>query len=435
MDTTQVLLVSPEQEIRAWLEEAGLSVFTVTSASAALKALEDKRFEVLITELVVEVSSGLDLIRQAQTLQNDLKSIVLAAQATLNSVLKAIHLHVNDYLIKPWSRDQLLTVVRNLLQDEAPRPQAEKRIDSLLEITSILYQVNNLELAAQMILETYTEFIGIPAAALAMPAEEDGNFRLFRVMHLPEEYQEQAVFNLRHSVDGKHISTDKASWFSYEILAQNGIFPSLQKAPSWQTVQFYPVKFQENLVAFMVLFYEESGGGDEQQNRLMEVMAQQIGPVLASFEVNKKSGNSYENIISKIVKDRVHEARLMLNPVSFAVLRIVYKDQFVDSLVLEDAMRQYQAKFHKKFEGKGDLIWLTADTAFVILPFIDLFMAESLATELKEDISLLCVHDQAKASFELKYACISYPQSGESSQEIINNLWLRLFEAIYFMQS
>jgi hypothetical protein len=157
--------------------------------------------------------------------------------------------------------------------------------------------------------------------------------------------------------------------------------------------------------------------------------------VLTSFEVSKESGNSYENIISKIVKERVHEARLMLNPVSFAVLRIVYKDQFVDSLVLEDAMRQYQAKFHDKFEGKGDLLWLTADTAFVILPFMDLFMAESLATELKEDVSQICVHEEGKPSFELKYACISYPQSGESSQEIINNLWLRLFEAIYFMQS
>jgi len=435
MNTTQILLVSPEQEIRAWLEEAGFSVLTVTSASAALKALGKNAFKLIITELVIEVSSGLDLIKQAVDRQSDLKSLVLASQATLNSVLQAIHLHVNEYLVRPWSRERLIDVVRDILQNEEKAPDSANQIDSLLEITSILYQVNNLDLAGQMILETYTEFIGIPSVALAMPADEDGRFQVIQTAHLQENYKENVMFNLRQSIGGKHISTEKPSLFSFEILMQNGVLPPPQQAAVWQTVQFYPVKFQEKLVAFVLLFYDTAKGPVEGQNRLLQVMAQQIGPVLTSFEVSKESGNSYENIISKIVKDRVHEARLMLNPVSFAVLRIVYKDQFVYSLVLEDAMRQYQAKFHDKFEGKGDLLWRTADTAFVILPFMDLFMAESLATELKEDVSQICVHEEGKPSFELKYACISYPQSGESSQEIINNLWLRLFEAIYFMQS
>ena len=148
----------------------------------------------------------------------------------------------------------------------------------------------------------------------------------------------------------------------------------------------------------------------------------------------QKSSYTFENIISKIIKDRVYEARLVLNPVSFAVFRLVFKSQVSDSMILEDAISRYQKEFHKLLSSIGDLIWLTADTVFFVYGNADLFVAESLANDVKSKIEQLCEKDESQTPFSLKYACISYPQSGENAVEIINSLWLKLFEEIYLME-
>ena len=106
-----------------------------------------------------------------------------------------------------------------------------------------------------------------------------------------------------------------------------------------------------------------------------------------------------------------------------------------DSLILEQAISEYQNEFKKVLCEKGDLIWLAADTAFFIYPNADLFTVETLSSQLTEKIKNITLIDNSNEVFLLKYACISYPQSGDNAREIINQLWLKLFEELYLMET
>jgi len=201
-------------------------------------------------------------------------------------------------------------------------------------------------------------------------------------------------------------------------------------------LHIFPIRFHEKTLAFLILPIEDLNYmKNNNASELIKMFVNQISPVFFSSEWAKKSWNSYENIISKIIKDRVYESRLVLNPISFALVRIIAKDKFDDSLILENAIRTYQSTFINTLDKLGDLIWLTADTVFLIFPNADLFKVESVTSDLKNKIEKISIKEEASTAFTLKYACMSYPQSGEHAAEIINNLWLKLFDEIYFMQN
>ena len=167
---------------------------------------------------------------------------------------------------------------------------------------------------------------------------------------------------------------------------------------------------------------------------MLNTLRLMIGPVLFSFDPVQRTKNTFESIISKIIKDRVYEARLALNPISFSIFRLVLQGQLTDSLILDDVIKSYQSEFHHTLSAKGDLIWLTVDTAFFMYNNADLFESESLASELNKNLKQIHTDDQTLPVFSLKYACVNYPQSGENAIDIINSLWLKLFEEIYLME-
>ncbi len=436
----KIITCISDSDVRNYLNRTGHQITEAANCEELTQLAERQAYDLIIADIILNGHSVFELYNKIKQTHSHLKLVVLAQQATLNSSLKAIQSGAMGYLMKPFDLSELESIL-NALQSEKHSQQNDSHvIDSddqgladLLEITNILFQVNDLDLAIEMILDTYAEFFGIPTVALAFPADEEEYFQIHKSKNLPEELNEKFIFSSRENIKGKQIVTDEVSRFTLDELSATGFELPVAEELNSKSVYFYPLKFHEEVVGFSVLFCSDAQQNKHQDHLL--IFSRQIAPVLFSFEKTKKSGNSYESIIGKIIKDRVHEARMMLHPVSFAVFRIIYLDQFVDSLILDDAIQNFKIIFREKIEDQGDLIWLTADTALAIFPLKDLFMAESLATEIKEAISLIRVHDPQKPSFRLNYACISYPQSGESATEIIHNLWIKLFEEIYFMKS
>lgn len=305
----------------------------------------------------------------------------------------------------------------------------------LLEIASILYQVNDLSLALDMIIDTIGENFKIRKSGIAILNDCSERFQITGKHGFSDTFAEQFVINPYELINGKSIKLDAKTQISQidKTLKMGG--RQLSVDSDIRQLVLYPVQFHEKLIGFIVLAGESQEpfiSADEEQ--MLSTLSLLISPVLFTFDSVHKTKNTFENIISKIIKDRVYEARLALNPISFSIFRLVLQEQLTDSLILEDAIKSYQSEFHRTLSANGDLIWLTADTAFFMYSNADLFESESLASELKVKLKQIHAADHTLPVFSLKYACISYPQSGDNAIDIINSLWLKLFEEIYLME-
>ena len=440
MKNFSILLIDDEQNILDLLtdilELQGYQITVENNSVRALELIDEQSFDLVITDLMMPEVSGLHIAQKLRRNRPHTRIIILTGHGSVESASRALELGVDGYLQKPIHNHEIIGMVEKVLakKDKAAKRVQENKYKTLLELSSLLYQVKDFDLALDMISDTCTEYLDIRRVGLAF-LQEDDKFKIVRQHNLHEE-AETIVFDNTQSLNDVPVQALEPTCIGNLQGKINIDGSELTLDPRIKEIHLFPISFREKVSAYLIIASEEAGSFEQKEEKdYIRFFCNQVAPVLSSFKNVKKTNNAYENIISKIIKDRVYESRLGMNPISFALIRIVAKDKFEDSLILDDAIRQYQSKFVDKLQQLGNLIWLTVDTAFFIFPNADLFKVETLASDLKNEIETITLCDEQRTAFTLKYACMSYPQSGEYAAEIINNLWLKLFDEIYFMQN
>jgi two-component system nitrogen regulation response regulator GlnG len=110
------------------LERAGYQVRVTSTAATLWRWISDGQGDVVITDVIMPDENGLDLIPRIRKIRPELRVIVMSAQNTLLTAVKATERGAFEYLPKPFDLNELISVVRRAL--ETPRPGA---IDRRLE--------------------------------------------------------------------------------------------------------------------------------------------------------------------------------------------------------------------------------------------------------------------------------------------------------------
>ncbi len=90
------------------LESAGYQVVCVSSGELALKKLEKNFYDLVIADLAMPKITGIQLLKEAKTLAPDAGFIIITGRGSIKSAVTAIKEGADDYITKPWERDELL---------------------------------------------------------------------------------------------------------------------------------------------------------------------------------------------------------------------------------------------------------------------------------------------------------------------------------------
>jgi DNA-binding NtrC family response regulator len=110
-----VLVVDDDDAIRKTCcqiaTSMGFAVFSADSATAARTILKHQHIDLLLLDLKLPGGGGLPLLEQVKMLHPDTAVIVMTAFATVSSAVEAMRIGAGDYLTKPFSLEQLVTVL------------------------------------------------------------------------------------------------------------------------------------------------------------------------------------------------------------------------------------------------------------------------------------------------------------------------------------
>ncbi len=114
----KILVVEDEINIResifAFLSEK-FDVTTVENAEKAIDLFKNQYFDLLISDVRLPGMNGIDLVKRFKELFPDSPIIVITAFFSLQSAIDAMKSGANEYIPKPFSLDELLLKVENLL--------------------------------------------------------------------------------------------------------------------------------------------------------------------------------------------------------------------------------------------------------------------------------------------------------------------------------
>ncbi|MCK5069323.1 MAG: sigma-54-dependent Fis family transcriptional regulator [Desulfocapsa sp.] len=117
---SKILIVDDEilirESLHADLVHVGYEVGSAGSGEEALLKMEQEDYDLIITDLVMDNMSGIELLSKIKEKGVELPSIIITGFAKLDSAVEALRLGATDYLTKPYNPEELLLRIENCLE-------------------------------------------------------------------------------------------------------------------------------------------------------------------------------------------------------------------------------------------------------------------------------------------------------------------------------
>jgi len=157
-----ILVADDEKDVLDFcLEVLGRKGYEAQGASSGRQALElakQRRFDLLLTDIMMPDMSGLDLLAEIKSTAPGIAAVVITGYGTTDMAIKALRAGARDFVTKPFSIEELIAAIEHALSQSrllrenirlkalVPVLEASQRFRSTLRLEQLLDEV--LETAA-----------------------------------------------------------------------------------------------------------------------------------------------------------------------------------------------------------------------------------------------------------------------------------------------
>lgn len=108
--------------LTTWLGKKGFVVRSSSSVSDAKRKLGEEAFDLVISDLRLPDSDGIDLLKWLKNTHPSLPLIMMTSYAEIQTAVQAMKLGAADYIAKPLNPDELLGKIKELVRVEEKAP-------------------------------------------------------------------------------------------------------------------------------------------------------------------------------------------------------------------------------------------------------------------------------------------------------------------------
>ena len=211
MTSSTILVADDDRAIRTVLNQAlgrlGHDVRTTGNAAQLWRWVADGEGDLVITDVVMPDENGLDLLPRIKKMRPDLRVIVMSAQNTLMTAVKATERGAFEYLPKPFDLRELMNVVERALS--APSTAMPHVVDghdadeqlpligrsqAMQEIYRVLARLMGTDLTVMINGESGTGKELVARALHDYGKRRNGNFVAVNMAAIPRELIESELF-------------------------------------------------------------------------------------------------------------------------------------------------------------------------------------------------------------------------------------------------
>lgn len=119
----KILVVDDEEKLcrvlKLLIEGEGHDVDTALNGEKGLGLLDNHVYDIVITDLKMPGMDGVEFLKAAKEKVPDVEVIMMTAFATTQSAVEAMKSGAYDYIIKPFDNDELLLILRRILEKKS----------------------------------------------------------------------------------------------------------------------------------------------------------------------------------------------------------------------------------------------------------------------------------------------------------------------------
>jgi PAS domain S-box-containing protein len=156
------------------LEAEGYVATGFTSATAALAALREQPFDLVLTDLKMPEMSGVEFLRTAFGIDPSMAGVVMTGHGSLDTAVQAMQAGAHDYILKPFRLSAILPVLARCLALRRIRMENVElhQAVGMYELSKAVGLALDFETVLQKVADTALAQNGVRAVSLLLAGEK-----------------------------------------------------------------------------------------------------------------------------------------------------------------------------------------------------------------------------------------------------------------------
>ena len=132
MKKNRILIVDDDDAMRLALSESlescGFDISAAENGNEALNLFNKRKFDLVVTDMKMPGMTGIEVLQGVKKLSPDIPVILITAYGTVNTAVEAMKEGAAEFIMKPFSLDDLEAVVKNVISTYKAEASQKKEV-------------------------------------------------------------------------------------------------------------------------------------------------------------------------------------------------------------------------------------------------------------------------------------------------------------------
>ncbi len=126
--------------LEKFLKRAGYTIETTSDSLKAMSLVDEKNYDIVITDIQMPRATGMDLLKRIRELQKDTMVVMITAFGSVDSAVNAMKAGAYDYVSKPFNIDEILALLERATQQR----RLQREVELLRQEVERKYSFSNI---------------------------------------------------------------------------------------------------------------------------------------------------------------------------------------------------------------------------------------------------------------------------------------------------
>lgn len=276
------------------LKEEGYEVETALSGREALEKLKEKRYDLVLSDIKMPGMSGVETLEKMRKDIPDITVVMFTGYSSVDTARDSMKLGAFDYIPKPFTPEELLSVVKKALHKEAAAQKKKQIREQFEEITAAIRKTLNLREVLNLVVTGVVKLLNLKGCAVSLLDRKKDYFRVCAAYGLSDKYLKKGPIaadkRLSKILSGKpesvlDVTTAPQIQYLWEA-KEEGI----------ASIFSVPLKLKEEVIGMLRIYTAEPREFSQDEIDLLSGFAEQVSIALDNAQSFEDVRERYESL-------------------------------------------------------------------------------------------------------------------------------------------
>ena len=294
----KILVIDDEQIVHEScnriLTEEGYEVKSAFTGQEGFKKIEEETYDLVITDLKMPGISGMEALKKIKKDNPNIGIVMVTGYSTAETAVEAMKLGAFDYLPKPFTPDELISVINKAVEKKKVLLETKHLESAYRDATKAISSSLNLNEVLELIVKSVVNLLKAKGCGVNLLDDTRKKLETRVAFGLSDNYLAKGPLDadksVTESIEGKTV-------FIEDIANDPRVqYPDEAKKEGIVSILSIPLKAKENVIGVLRVYTGDVRRFNDREMDMVNKLAEQAGIAVVNAKLYKDIKEDYESL-------------------------------------------------------------------------------------------------------------------------------------------